>query len=261
MSTFSVLVPGGVVEPFVDIGPTSTVGEFKAVVGARVGMKSFRLYVKNPTEGTGLLTRSDDGTLLKEVGSVEFQLKKQGQGWAPAKQAQRRMDRGLTQVATSLSSGFKAVGGKVDGVKRDTKQILESICGEAPAQREGQSDCARLKEIRHIKGHLTSEAESLREREERRKSDQRLQRSESAIATAEQADGNAELATASLDGATLEEKAALLKAQSKIVAIALRKQKAEERKATAAPKVAAKRRRTAKAVAAQDPDQSIEKEL
>ena len=154
MTTFSVQVPGGGVEPFVDIDPTITVGKFKAVVGARVGMKSFRLFVKNPAEGSVLLKRSDDGTLLNEVGSVDFLLKKQSQPWEPAKQAQRRLDRGITQVATSLEAGFKEVGGKVVAVDRKASEILK---GQAKAQADLTAIRAALESMQPTKNPGESE--------------------------------------------------------------------------------------------------------
>ena len=234
----------------------ATVGAMRQEIKARTQLSHFCLRLKLP-KGDRLLSLDEGDKSLAEAGLFEGCLIQVKNNKSKEEWRKWRLD---ARVAKQLHLA-KTANEKLDAVDGKADDVLNVMRGGPPKQREGQSDCARLKEIRHIKGFLTSEAESLRDREERRKSDERLHRSESAIAAAEQADGNAELATASLDGATLEEKAALLKAQSKIVAIALRKQKAEERKATAAPKVAAKRRRTAKAVAAQDPDQSIEKEL
>ena len=260
MSTFSVLVPGGVVEPFVDIDPTSTVGEFKAVVGARVGMKSFRLYVKNPTEGTGLLT----GTLLKEVGSVEFQLKKQGQGWAPAKQAQRRIERGVTKVAKFLSSGFKEVGGKVDAVAADLKVAVGILRGEAGPRPEGMSASARMEQNRVTVLVCQKEDRELKKEIAATTEEKKTARSHAVTEAAKVAEGSVDVAVGGIVGENLEEKFEAHKAQGRILAIARRKEKAQERKAAAKAKVVAKpkgRKRCRTEADGQDPDQSIEKDL
>ena len=264
MSTFTVLVPGGAVEPFVDIDPTSTVGEFKAVVGARVGMKSFRLYVKTTTEGTKHLTRSDDGTLLNEVGSVDFQLKKQGQGWAPAKLAQWRLDRGVTQVAKSLSSGFKEVGGKVDAVAADLKVAVGILRGEAGPRPEGMSASARMEQNRVTVLVCQTENRELKKEIAATTEEKKIARSHAVTEAAQVAEGSVDVAVGGIVGENLEEKFEAHKAQGRILAVARRKEKAQERKAAAKAKVVAKpkgRKRCRAEADGQDPDQSIEKEL
>jgi hypothetical protein len=115
MFNFTVRVPEGGVVPLA-IAPTDTVKMLKAAVGVKVEMAGFSLYAKHSDRPETLLKRDVDGTTLAEAGLKDgdaLRVKTPSKPWTAARLAQWRVDRGITRVATSLNTGFKAVGDKV----------------------------------------------------------------------------------------------------------------------------------------------------
>jgi hypothetical protein len=153
MAILTVGTPGGGVETFLDVNLEGTVGAFKAVVGMRVRMQQFRLHAKLPT-GTIPLKIADDSARLSEVGlkdGGELRLDKLFRFNGP-QQAQRRLDKGLTNVAHSLKNGFKEVGGKVDGVEVKVDGVQETVGKVDRKADEIKSDTAKiLGELKDLK--------------------------------------------------------------------------------------------------------------
>ena len=248
MFTFAIQVPGGDVMPLA-IAPTDTVKMLKTAVGVKVGMATFQLYAKHSDRPETPLKRDVDGTTLAEAGLEDgdvLRVKKPSNPWPKARLAQWRVSRGITQVATSLETGFKEVGDKVDAVDGKADEILGILCGKPAPVPEGQSDKEYLKAQRFARDIASANIREVREREDKRIADEKRGRAAKVTLAAEMAEGGVEYIVGGMEGADLQEKWAKHKAQGEILQKAMRKEKREERmalgKATAKPKARGKKR-------------------
>jgi hypothetical protein len=184
-----------------------------------------------------------DGKSLTEVGLKDggvLRVAALSKTWSSAKQAQRRVERGITRVASSLDAGFKAIGGKVDAVDDKATAILGILCGEPAPIPVGQSNKESLKSMRLGKNILEANIREVREKEEKRIADEKRGRAAKVTEAAEMAEGGVDLIVGELDGQSLKEKLEKHKAQGKVLQQAARKEKTKERKAIAMGKAAAK---------------------
>ena len=228
--------------PFNGVDPTDTVKSLKAAIGEKVDMATFNLYAKDLTADSkeSLLKRDVDGTSLFEAGLRNggvLRVAKPSKAWPAAKKAGRRVERGLTRVATSLNAGFTEVGGKVEAVGHKADEILGILCGKPAPKPEGQSDKEYLKAQRLAVNVAQANVREVREREEKRIADEKKGRAAGIIKAAEMADGGVDLVAGALEGADLEDKWATHQAQRVVLQAARRK---EKRSAKAQGKAAAK---------------------
>jgi hypothetical protein len=252
MSSITVKLPAGATVVIGDVLPECTVGDFKEKVAMEVGYTGFNLHVnragaaeellKNAVNTASLVSFMDAGATLRVA---------RYSGFSGPRQAQRRLDKGLTTVAHSLTK----VATKVDGVKDDTDVIRAGVGtllaagrGEVPDRVPDQTDYQRIQQLRNGKRRADSELPVLLEREALRIAQGKRGRSAEVTLAAEKADGCVDHVTGEIMGADLEEKKANHEAQGKVLAAAVRKAKAKgkaQEKAIAKAKAKAK----AKAVA------------
>ena len=150
MAVLTVNTPGGGVETFNDVDLDGTVGAFKTVVGVRVGMTSFQLHAYIRTGTILHLKTSLNDASLTEVGlrdGAELRVKAPG-GYEKGPQAQRRLDLGTTQRATSLKRRFDKVSADVveDGDK--TRGTVDGVANQVTAL---QADVDVIKSA--VEGH------------------------------------------------------------------------------------------------------------
>ena len=157
MVAFTVQLPGGGVETFADLDGALTVKGFKATVKAKTGIASFNLYFRGRDGDVLLKKEVDDEVLLGFLDVSEdakFVLKKQGQGWSKEKQAQVKLDRGITKCATSLKftkvKPLKpSVGGvatAVSSMQADVTAILNAVVAP-PLDPVARAERKRLREL------------------------------------------------------------------------------------------------------------------
>jgi hypothetical protein len=269
MSSITVKLPAGATVVIGDVLPECTVGDFKEKVAMEVGYTGFNLHVnragaaeellKNAVNTASLVSFMDAGATLRVA---------RYSGFSGPRQAQRRLDKGLTTVATSLKNGFKEVGGKVDGVKDDTEVIRASVGtllaagrGEVPDRVPDQTDYQRIQQLRNGKRRADSELPVLLEREALRIAQGKRGRSAEVTLAAEKAEGCVDHVTGEIMGADLEEKKANHEAQGKVIAAAVRKAKAKgkaQEKAIAKAKAKAKAKAVADVAGADELEQEVE---
>ena len=209
---------------------TKTPGAFRKEVAEALGFHNTCLYLRRPnTAGRTLLGASDNEKLLADVGVVAECVIQVKRNRTAAELQQYRLEHGLTKtlrINHNIDANVVEIGNKVDGVADDVGEVKKVLCGGAPTRREGQTASERIKEIRHTKALLTSEAEGLRQEVAEDKDAKKLQRLKGLAEVAEVADGSVALVVSGLEGDTLDEKIARHKAQGKL----LKQQKREEAK-------------------------------
>jgi hypothetical protein len=269
MAILTVGTPGGGVETFLDVNLEGTVGAFKAVVGMRVRMQQFRLHAKLPT-GTIPLKIADDSARLSEVGlkdGGELRLDKLFRFNGP-QQAQRRLDKGLTNVAHSLKNGFKEVGGKVDGVevkvdgvKLGVDTLVAAAQGVLVPRPPGQTDDEELDQLRDTVRTCHKRIAPLRDARAIRVAAAKRGRSAEVTLAADKAQGRVDHVTGEIMGRDLEEKWSNHEAQGKVIKASMRKEKAKgkaQEKAIAKAKAKAKAKAVADVAEADELEQEVE---
>ena len=149
MATLNVQLPGGNVQVFNGVDLGITVGAFKAVIGEKIGMANFKLHGKNidgglvPTET--LIKRDVHDLSLAHVGFKDGGVLRVAKpsNFSAAKQAQRRLDKGVTQCATSLKNLPTSVGGvasAVTSMQADVTAIRNAVVAAPPVKIPGETE-------------------------------------------------------------------------------------------------------------------------
>jgi hypothetical protein len=157
------------------------------------------------------------------------------------------LDKGLTNVAHSLKNGFKEVGGKVDGVevkvdgvKLGVDTLVAAAQGVLVPRPPGQTDDEELDQLRDTVRTCHKRIAPLRDARAIRVAAAKRGRSAEVTLAADKAQGRVDHVTGEIMGRDLEEKKANHEAQGKVIAAAVRKEKAEKRKEVAKAKAVAK---------------------
>ena len=220
-----------------------TVAVFRQEIAARLGWRSFNLFLKLAVGRRLLKINGDDEKILGSVGVVEGSVFPVFKGKTAVEHQQYRLEVGLTKTlraTRNVDRNVVALGEKVDAVADDLKVAVGILRGKAGPRPEGMSASARMEQNRVTVLMCQTENRELKKEIAATIEEKKIARSHAVTEAAQVAEGSVDVVVGGIVGENLEEKFEAHKAQGRILAVARRKEKAQERKAAAKAKVVAK---------------------
>jgi hypothetical protein len=142
-------------------------------------------------------------------------------------QGKRTVVKKWGQQLNDIKANTQAIMANTTAIKDDTTAIRNALDGEEIPRKQGQTDKNRLKQLRLQKRGIDNEISDLREREQKRISNEKHESIEKVQQAAEIAQGNVQLVEIQ-DEATLTQQ---YQAQKKVIKEKKKNEKAAERKA------------------------------